>query len=116
MIEKFLFCKPLATTTKTIGVFNIINSFSLKHRLVLIMCSSPCTYGAPAMLGNTGFAALVKKEVPYSTVTHFMLHRHTLAAKSLPDQLKYVLSIVVSAINFILSEANNELPSVQSFL
>ena len=41
--------------------------------------------GAPVMLGNKfGFAALVKKEAPNVTVTHCMLHRHALAAKSLP--------------------------------
>jgi len=34
-------------------------------------------------------------------VTHCVLHRYTVAAKSLPDQLKNVLSIVESAVNFI---------------
>lgn len=41
---------------------------------------------------------------------HCVLHRHALAskaAKSLPEQLKNVLSIVVSAVNFIRGQALN---------
>ena len=45
------------------------------------------------MLGNkSGFAALIKKEAPNVTVTHCMLQRHALAAKSLPLTHKEILS------------------------
>ena len=58
------------------------------------------------MLGNkSGFAALVKKEAPNVTVTHCMLHRHALAAKSLPLTLKEVLSYCVEMVNFIKSRS-----------
>ncbi|XP_068234114.1 protein FAM200C-like [Palaemon carinicauda] len=60
------------------------------------------------MLGNkSGFATLVKKEVPHVTVTHCMLHRHALATKTLPEKLKTVLSVVVRAVNFIRERAVN---------
>ena len=108
VVEEFLFCEPLTTTTKAIDVFNIVKDFFLKHGMTLDMCGSLCTDGAPAMLGNkSGFAAHVKKEVPHVTVTHCVLHRHALAAKTLPQQLKNVLSIVVSAVNFIRGQALN---------
>jgi len=108
VVEEFLFCEPLTTTTKAIDVFNIVKDFFLKHGMTLDMCGSLCTDGAPAMLGNkSGFAARVKKEVPHVTVTHCVLHRHALAAKTLPEQLKNVLSIVVSAVNFIRGQALN---------
>ena len=58
------------------------------------------------MLGNkSGFASLVKKEIPHISVTHCMLHRHALAAKSLQEKLKNVLSIAVSAVNYIRENA-----------
>ena len=70
--------------------------------MTLDTCSSRCTDAAPAMFENkSGFVACVKKEVPHITVRHCVLHRHALAAKSLPEQLKNVLSIAVSAINYI---------------
>ena len=69
---------------------------------------SICTDGAPAMLGNkSGFAALVKNEVPHVIVTHCLLHRYALAAKTLPASLKEVLSICVKIVNFIRSRAVN---------
>ena len=58
------------------------------------------------MLGNkSGFAALVKKEATNVTVTHRMLHRHVLAAKSLPLTLKEVLSYCVKMFNFVRSRS-----------
>ena len=56
------------------------------------------------MLGNkSGSAALVKKEAPNVTVTHCMLHRHALAAKTLLLTLKDVLSYCVKMVNFVKS-------------
>ena len=72
------------------------------------MCGSLCIDDAPAMLGNkSGFATCVKKEVSHITVTHCVLHRHALAAKSLPEQLNNALLIAVSAINYIRRNALN---------
>ena len=63
---------------------------------------SVCTDGAPAMIGKkSGFAALLKKKVPDIIVKHCFLHRHSLAAKTLPPNLKDVLSICVRVVNFI---------------
>ena len=60
------------------------------------------------MLKNkSGFAALVKNKAPNVIVTHFMLHRHALEAKTLPLTLKEVLSDGVKLINFIRSRAIN---------
>ena len=97
VVEEFLFCEPLKTTTKAVDVFNIVKELFLNHEMSLDMVGSLRTYGAPAMLGNnSGFAFLANKEVPHISVTHCMLHRHALAAKSLPEKLKNVLSVAVS--------------------
>ena len=102
--EEFLFCERLLETTKAIDVLQLVKAFFTKHGLNLQMCGSICTDGAPAMLGNrSGFAALMKKEVPNIIVTHCILHRHALVSKCLPAELKNVMSIVVRSVNFILN-------------
>ncbi|XP_076314915.1 protein FAM200C-like [Tachypleus tridentatus] len=60
------------------------------------------------MLGNrSGFAALMRKEVPNLKITHCFLHRHSLAAKTLPPDLKKTLDICVKVVNFIRIRALN---------
>jgi len=51
---------------------------------------------------KSGFAALLKKKEPDVIVNHCFLHRHALAAKTVPPYLKDVLSICVQFVNFIL--------------
>ena len=107
--EEFLFCEPLLETAKANDVFQKVNNFFVKQNFgwKKKMCSI-CTDGAPAMLGNKSeFAALVKKGAPNVTVTHCMLHRHALAAKSLPLTLKEILSYCVKMVNFIRSQSIN---------
>lgn len=108
ILEEFLFCEPLQLTTKGIDVFSLIKDFFLKHKIMFDVCASICTDGASAMLGkNSGFVAYVKKEVPRIMITHCMLHRRALAAKTLPTELKDTLSTAVSAVNFIRGHALN---------
>ena len=92
--KEFLFCEPLLNCAKTSDVFKMVNEFFVKQNFDWKKkLGSICTDGTPAMLGNkSGFAALVKNDVPNVTVTHCMLHRHALAAKTLPLTLKEVLS------------------------
>ena len=82
----------MTTTTKAIDVVNIVKDLFLNYGMTFETCGSLYTYGAPAVLVNkSGFVACVKKEVLHITLTHCVLHYHTLAAKSLPEQLKNVL-------------------------
>ena len=107
--EEFLFCEPLLETAKASDVFKMVNKFFVKQNFDWKKkLGSICSNGAPAMLGNkSGFAALVKNEVPNVNVTHFMLHRYALAAKTLPPSLKEVLSVCVKVVNFVRSRAIN---------
>ena len=96
--EEFLFCKPLSRTTNTKKIFKLIKEFFNKHNLDLKMIGSICTDGALAMLGNcSGFAAMLKKEIPELKVTHCLLHRQALAFKTLPQYLKGVLNSCVKS-------------------
>ncbi|XP_076373030.1 protein FAM200C-like [Tachypleus tridentatus] len=106
--ESFLFCQSLKTTAQTIDVLNKIQEFFSRNELHLDKIGSICTDGAPAMLGNrSGFAALMRKEVPNLKITHCFIHRHSLAAKTLPPDLKKTLDICVKVVNFIRSRALN---------
>ena len=60
------------------------------------------------MLGNkSGFSGLMKQEIPHLQVTHCFLHRHALASKTLPPNLKKVLDSCVNTINWIRVRAVN---------
>lgn len=107
--EEFLFCNSLLGTTKASDVFEMIKSFFTEQNVDWkTKLGSICTDGAPAMLGNTsGFATLVKKEIPQVIITHCFLHRQALASRTLPTFLKEVMSTCVKIINFIRSRALN---------
>ena len=106
--ESFLFCQSLKTTSQAKDVFDMIKEFFLKHKIHLDKIGSICTDGTPAMLGNrSGFAALLRKEIPNLKSTHCFLHRHALAAKTLPLKLKKALQICVKVVNTIRGRALN---------
>ncbi|XP_013793143.1 protein ZBED8-like [Limulus polyphemus] len=85
-----------------------IQDFFEKNDLTWDIVGSICTDGAPAMMGvRSGFTALVKQKAPHVITTHCVLHRHALAAKTLPESLKIVLQKVVEAVNFIRARSLN---------
>ena len=54
------------------------------------------------MLGNrSGFAALLKQELPTLKVTHCMIHRQALASKRMPKSLKDVFDTCARIVNNI---------------
>jgi hypothetical protein len=106
--EEFLFCTPLLLTTKAVDIFKVMADFFSKHNISLSVIGSICTDGAPAMLGSkSGFAALLKKEIPQVLVTHCFLHRHALAAKTLPLKLKQVMDTSVAIVKEIKNSSKN---------
>ncbi|KAL0879709.1 hypothetical protein ABMA27_003424 [Loxostege sticticalis] len=107
--EEFLFCDSLLETTKASDVFEMIKIFFIEQNVDWkTKIGSICTDGAPAMLGNTsGFAAMIKKEIPHVIITHCVLHRHALASRTMPTFLKEVMSTCVKIINFIRARALN---------
>src|SRR6218665_282241 len=65
-----------------------------------------CTDGAPAMLGcRSGFQTLVKQKSP--NIVGCTIHRQALMVKTMPDEFKNVLNEVITAVNFIKSNALN---------
>lgn len=106
--EDFLFCRSIETTTTAKDVLRILEDFFRENDLDLAIIGSVCTDGAPAMLGNrSGFCTLMKKKIPGLQSTHCFLHRHALAAKTLPTDLNEVLSNCVKIVNHIRGRALN---------
>ena len=106
--EEFVFCKPLQTTATAGDIFNLVKEFFKYYNINISLIGSICTDGAPAMLGNhSGFAALLKKEVPTLKVTHCMIHRQVLASKSMPESMKNVFDTCIKMVNFIRKHDTN---------
>jgi hypothetical protein len=58
-------------------------------------------HGAPSIIGSiNGFVTLVK-EKNHVIMTHSFLHREVLVSKTTGEDLKQVLDVVVSMVNFI---------------
>ena len=69
--EDFLFCRPLATTTKAADVKKLVDDFFRDNDLSWDMVSAVCSDGAPVTLGQkSGFNSLVKANAPHIIVTH----------------------------------------------
>ena len=102
IINQFLCCKKLPTTTKGQDVFDILTTYLEKHGLSWDSCAGICTDGAPSMVGSIkGFASLVQKCNPTIVRTHCFLHREALVSKISQNELKEVLNEVIEIVNFI---------------
>ena len=103
--EEFLYCKALETSATAHDVMNSISNFFDIEGLQWEKLCGVCTDGAPAMLGcKSGFQMKVKEKSEVRGV-HCMIHRYTLACKTLPNFLKKVLNSVVKIVNFTKKSA-----------
>ena len=102
IINQFLCCKQLPTTTKCQDIFDEITICLEKYGLSWDLCVGICTDGAPSMVGSVkGFASLVEKQNPNIVRTHCFLHREVLVSKITQNELKEVLNQVIEMVNFI---------------
>jgi len=71
IINQFLCCKNLPSTTKGQDVFDILTTHLKKHGVSLDSCVGICTDGTPSMVGSVkGFVSLVQKRNPTIVRTH----------------------------------------------
>ena len=108
-IKEFLFCESLPQHAKATDVLEMPKNFFANQNIEWKKkIESSCTDRAPAMLGKTsGFATLVQKETPQVSVTSCFLHHYALASKTLPENLRQVLSDSVKIVNLIRTHALN---------
>ena len=106
--EEFLFCSALETTKKEADILNKITTFFTVDDLEWKNLAGCCTDGMPAMSGcNLDFQASVKRQAPKSKSVHCMLHRQTLASKTLPNSFQKVLDQIIKIVSFIKVGALN---------
>ena len=104
--EQFLYCKALGTSAIAQDVMDSISNFFDIEGLQWEKLCGVCTDGAPAMLGcKSGFQMKVKEKSPKVRRVHCMIHRYTLACKTLPNFLKKALNSVVKIVNIIKKSA-----------
>lgn len=104
VVEQFMFCKELQTTTTGEDIFATVTSYFTDHGLSWKDCCSICTDGAPSMIGKyKGFITKALKENPSMITTHCFLHREALVAKTCSEELTEVLNQAVKIVNFIKS-------------
>ncbi|XP_064115145.1 zinc finger BED domain-containing protein 5-like [Macrobrachium nipponense] len=102
IVNQYLCCKEMLTTTKGEDIFLISNSYFEKCNLSWESCVGICTDGAPSMMGSIkGLASFVKQKNPKIITTHCFLHREVLMAKTLSVKLKEVFDQDVQMVNFI---------------
>ena len=100
--EEFLFCSQLITTTKAEDIMNMVSNFLKEEKLSWAKLVGVCTDGAPRKLGSkSGFVTLVKKKNPDVITTHCLIHRETLASKTLPAAFKVILKTLIRIVNHI---------------
>ncbi|XP_050985391.1 zinc finger BED domain-containing protein 5 [Labeo rohita] len=100
--EDLLFCKYVQTRATADELFKILDSYLTEHGLKWENCIGFCSDGAQTMAGKRkGLQALIKRVAPEAQWTHCVIHREALASKHLSPELNDVLTVVVSAVNFI---------------
>ncbi|KAK3892273.1 hypothetical protein Pcinc_003894 [Petrolisthes cinctipes] len=108
ILEEFLFCNALSTTTTGEDIFVMVDSFFKKHNIDWSNCLAVCSDGAPSMIGSrVGFVTRVKGENPDVIIIHCFLHRENLASQHLQPELHVVLNDVIQIVNFIKARALN---------
>ncbi|XP_068208336.1 zinc finger BED domain-containing protein 5-like [Palaemon carinicauda] len=96
IVEQFMFCKELQTTTTGEDIFASVNSYLTQHGLSWNYCCGICTDGAPSMIGKyKDFITRALKENPSIITTHCFLHREALVAKTCGEELTEVLNQAV---------------------
>lgn len=106
IIEQYLSCSELPTTSTGADVYDSISSTLTQNGLSWKNCLSVCTDGAPAMPGRLkGLFAKVKEHFPNVGSTHCFIHREVLMVKTVPTELKSVLDVVTNMVNFVKSRA-----------
>ncbi|KAF2346202.1 protein of unknown function DUF4371 [Trinorchestia longiramus] len=106
--EEILFSAALETTAKAIDVFSKVDEFFHEHGLSWEKLVGVCTDGAQSMIGScSGFVKLVKEKNPAVTGTHCVIHRQSLASKTLPGNLRSSLNLAIKVVTFVKNSSLN---------
>lgn len=106
--EHYFFCKEIPERTTGEEIFRATDDFFQTYGIQWSNCTSVCTDGAAAMMGNKkGFVSCVKRQNPAIEFTHCCIHREALMARNLPEDLLQTINECVKIVNIIKSRALN---------
>ncbi|XP_068219219.1 zinc finger BED domain-containing protein 5-like [Palaemon carinicauda] len=89
IINQFLCCKGMSTTTRGQDIFDVITDYLKEMNLTWKSCVGICTDGAPCMTGCIkGFVSLAEKENPDLIRTHCFLHKRSSYFKNITRRFK----------------------------
>ncbi|XP_077975251.1 protein FAM200C-like [Styela clava] len=90
------------TTTKAEDVFEAVAAYFDSNAITWENLVGICTNVAPAMLGSrSGFVSRMKQRSPNAIGTHCVIHRETLASRTMPPTLDDKLAVVIRIVNFV---------------
>ena len=102
IIENFLFCRVLPTTTTGLDIFNCLNTFFASKNIAWDKCVGICTDGVDSCTGiRTGVVKRIQVVAKSAKWTHCFIHREALAAKDLSPILNETMKNVVFIVNFV---------------
>jgi len=82
MIEQFLFCHELQTTTSGVDILNAVNNYFKENNMLWSNCISIVSNVAATMTDRyKGYLTLAKNKNPNLITTHCFLHREALMVK-----------------------------------
>jgi hypothetical protein len=99
--EDLLLCKSIEAQITGEDIFQILDQLFINHQIDWNKCIDVCTDGAKSMTGKTvGVVARIKTLSKMCKSSHYILHRHALIVKRMPNSLKSVLDNAVQIVNF----------------
>jgi len=101
-----LSCTELLTTSAGQNIYDSVNDTLEKNKPLWANCNSVYTDGVPAMTGKfKGFVSRLKQDFPNICLTHCFIRLEALMTKTISDELKSVLALVIEMVNYIKSRA-----------
>nr|XP_056703766.1 zinc finger BED domain-containing protein 5-like [Euleptes europaea] len=102
--EELLMSEVHETYTTGDEIFKAIDKCVQKNDLEWSKCVDICSDGAAAMVGKVkGAVSRMKQVAGNATSSHCVIHRHSLATRRMPQDLKVVLDGAVKIINHVKS-------------
>ncbi|XP_072387386.1 zinc finger BED domain-containing protein 5-like [Diabrotica undecimpunctata] len=107
--EELSMCEELKSYVTGEEIFKAIHEYIKKNDIEWSKCVDICSDGAATIVGKIRVAVSRIKVVAENTSsTHCILHRHSLATKKMPQDLKEVLDGFVKIFNHVKSRPLQE--------
>jgi len=108
IVEEFLCCLTLHSTTTGHDIFSAVDTFFTENQFDWVHVVECCINGAPSMMGrNIGFWGILQRKFPHIPIKHCIIHREALASKEHSSVFNEVMQVVIKVVNFVKSRDLN---------